>query len=216
MNMIKSVKYNLPDTELLSMRIAGIKLWKPDKTYVVIGQRDNVETALFTEKIIREKIPVFKRPSGGHSVVLTPKTIVISMLFPEKKMSDIKDTFKTANRIIIGALKAQSVENLNINGVSDITLKDKKIAGSSMFFDKSRLFFHAVLNISEDTENISSFLKHPATEPEYRNKRSHTEFISSLEENKYFIDQDKLKYDLEILFCNISKKQSEVLSLPAF
>lgn len=210
--MLKLKKYNLPDTELLGEGVDGIKLWKPDKTYVVIGQRDNIETAVFTEKIISEKITVLKRPSGGHSVVLTPKTIVISILFTEKKMSDIKETFKIANQIIIDALKAQSVENLSINGVSDITLNNKKIAGSSMFFDKNRLFFHAVLNISEDAEYISSLLKHPATEPEYRNKRSHSEFISSLKENSYKIDKDKLKYDLEILFGNILNKHVETVS----
>ncbi|NLA24853.1 MAG: hypothetical protein GX879_07800, partial [Bacteroidales bacterium] len=61
--------------------------------------------------------------------------------------------------------------------------------------DKS--WWHAVLNIAEDPDFIASFLAHPASEPEYRKKRSHSEFISSLKSENYELNIPLFKKSLK-------------------
>ncbi len=198
--MTKYTEYNLPDIRIIESEDAQIFTWIPDRVYVVLGQRDNVEKAVESVIAKEHNVTVLKRPSGGHSVVLTPKTFVVAMTHPEKTIKDIKPTFAKSIDFIIRALEMQGVRNLQIKGISDIVIGDKKITGSSMYFAKTKLFFHAVINISEKPEFIAQFLKHPETEPEYRQKRNHAEFITSLEEQGYIININKLAEDLKTVF----------------
>ncbi|MCK9254529.1 MAG: hypothetical protein GX793_01035 [Bacteroidales bacterium] len=195
--MIKLSPYNIPDKNLFESRKNSILVWQPDAVYVILGQRDKIKDAVLEEAILKEKALVMQRPSGGHSVVLTPKTIVVSMVIYSDMLREIKQFFRDCNMKIITALQKQGVENLDIKGISDIVIKDRKIAGSSMYRAKDFLFFHAVLNISEKPEYISKFLKHPKTEPDYRQNRKHYEFITSVLEQGYKLDLEKLKIDIE-------------------
>ncbi len=192
-------EYNLPDRYLFSPGNNNIFIWKPNKTYIVLGQRDSVETSVNVDNIL-EDIEILKRPSGGHAVVLTPKTIIVSMRIANESFKNIKEVFIQCNEIIIKALENQGVNDLCIKGISDICIGDYKIAGSSMYNGREYIMFHAVINISENPDFIEELLKHPETEPEYRAKRSHKDFVSSLEKLGYKIDLEKFKTDLKRLF----------------
>jgi len=192
-------EYNLPDRYLFSPGNNNIFIWKPNKTYIVLGQRDSVETSVNVDNIL-EDIEILKRPSGGHAVVLTPKTIIVSMRITNDSFKNIKKVFIYCNEIIIEALQNQGVNDLSIKGISDICIGDYKIAGSSMYNGREYIVFHAVINVSENPDFIEELLKHPETEPEYRAKRSHKDFVSSLEKLGYKIDLEKFKTDLKRLF----------------
>lgn len=200
--MLELQKYNLPDQELLNSTKSAISTWVPDKTYVILGQRDNIEDAVEDKAAIQDNVAIMQRPSGGHSVVLTPNTIVVSIISFQSSLTAIKTFFKDCNMIIINALKKQNVDNLSILGISDIVLNGKKIVGSSMYKGKDHLFFHAVVNIAEQPDVIAKYLKHPKTEPEYRKKRNHAEFITSLSAQGYEIKLEKLIVDINISSVN--------------
>ncbi|HOK38791.1 MAG TPA: hypothetical protein P5312_09335 [Bacteroidales bacterium] len=192
-------EYILPDSYLFSPGNNDICIWIPDKIYIVLGQRDLLETAVKVYNI-SEDIEILKRPSGGHAVVLTPKTIIVSMRITNDSFKNIKKVFIYCNEIIIEALQNQGVNDLSIKGISDICIGDYKIAGSSMYNGREYIVFHAVINVSENPDFIEELLKHPETEPEYRAKRSHKDFVSSLEKLGYKIDLEKFKTDLKRLF----------------
>ncbi|PLX06431.1 MAG: hypothetical protein C0596_18370 [Marinilabiliales bacterium] len=194
--MIKLEKYNLPDIEILKYNESNILVWQPDKTYAILGQRDNIESALNQENILIDNVIVMQRPSGGHSVILSPNTLVVSIISFQSSLTEIKQFFRNCNNYIINALKDQGVKNLEIKGVSDIVLNGKKIVGSSMYRGKDYLFFHAVINISEKVETIAKYLKHPDTEPDYRKGRNHLEFVTSILAQSYKINIKVLKSSL--------------------
>ncbi|MDD4148818.1 MAG: hypothetical protein PHE33_02205 [Bacteroidales bacterium] len=194
MNLLQA--YNLPDKSLFERQEQGVLVWQPDKVYIILGQRDNIEDAVEIDAVKRENAVIMQRPSGGHSVVLTPKTFVVSMISHDYKLTEIKSFFHDCNMKVISALEKQGVNGLNIQGISDVVLNGKKIAGSSMYRGKDFLFFHTVVNVAEDSNYIAQFLKHPKTEPEYRNKRKHGEFISSLDGQGYQISLGMFKIDI--------------------
>ena len=194
MNLLQA--YNLPDKNLFEQQEQGVLVWQPDKVYIILGQRDNIEDAVEPDEARRENAVIMQRPSGGHSVVLTPKTIIVSIISREHELTAIKSFFRDCNMRIINALEKQGVSGLSIQGISDVVLNEKKIVGSSMYRGKDFLFFHAVINIAENSNYIAQFLKHPKTEPEYRNKRKHGEFISSLLEQGFQISFEMLKSDI--------------------
>ena len=59
--------------------------------------------------------------------------------------------------------------------------------GSAIYQNKEKVFYHAVLNIQETSSLISKYIKHPQREPEYRQQRSHEDFVTSLKEQNYQI-----------------------------
>lgn len=196
--MISLQPYNLPDQQLLLGNSNGMLVWQPDRTYIVLGQRDSIETAIEEDVVARENAVVMKRPSGGHSVVLSSKMLIVSMISYSHSLTSIKTFFYDCNMKIIEALQDQGVTELSIQGISDIVLNGRKIVGSSMYKGKDFLFFHAVVNLGESADYISQFLKHPATEPEYRQGRKHSEFVSSLKEQGFEINHDRLEKRLSI------------------
>lgn len=194
--MIEATKYNLPDIKLLELEGLNVFLWEPDKNYLVLGQRDNPETSINLEKALEDGITILKRPSGGHSVLLSPKTIVIAISITNLDISKTKKFFEACNDSIIDALNSQRIVGIGKKGISDLAHGDFKIMGSSMYRPKNHTFFHAVLNVSESPENIAKYLLHPKTEPGYRMGRTHSDFITSLKELGFAIDNNLLEKEI--------------------
>jgi len=122
-----------------------------------------------------------KRPSGGESVVLTPKILVISLVLKRPKLPGSKDFFIKINNILVPVLKQCGLQEVCYKVISDLAVNDKKILGSSIYRKPGMLFYHAVLNYGESPELIASYLKHPVREPDYRKGRSNSEFVTNME-----------------------------------
>lgn len=155
-------------------------VWQPSETVIVLGQSNQAETAVHTGLAEQDGIPVYKRHSGGQTVILTPKTLVISVRLISEKLDNPQVYFKRINKAIIIALANLGISDLTEKGISDIALGDKKILGSSIYRKKSMVFYHAVLNISETPGFIGRYLKHPVREPDYRTGRKHEDFVTSI------------------------------------
>lgn len=179
---IKLNKYNLPDIEILADNNSSTSfyVWIPDKMYLILGRSNNVESSLLINRLKKDSIKVFKRPSGGETVVLTPRTLVISAVIISDEFKNTRKYFKIFNQKIIDVLKKHGIDDLSHKGISDITVNNRKVLGSAIYRTKGKLFYHSVLNISEPVSTIEKFIKHPSREPDYRNGRKHSEFVTSL------------------------------------
>ncbi len=203
--MIDVHPYNLPDSALINAEAEDNDwvFWQPDKVYLVLGQSNKADISLYTERVLTDQIPVLKRPSGGESVILTPKTLVISVRLIAEKLENPQVSFRKINNAIIKALTGLGIANLGYRGISDICIGEKKILGSSIYRKKNLVFYHAVLNISEDIELIGKYLRHPSREPAYRMGRDHKEFVTHLLEQGYTIDINDLIEQLNQQFSEI-------------
>jgi lipoate-protein ligase A len=205
MTSIKVGKYNLLDSYLYENNIDTplIKVWIPEKICIVLGRSNNSTDSLYRKNILDDNIPVYKRPSGGETVLLTPKTLIISIAMNQSGFMGGKVYFKMINNKIIDSLKSLGIKNLNYRGISDIAINDVKILGSALYQNIDVVFYHAVLNVSESIELIEKYIKHPNREPDYRKNRSHKDFVTSLAKENYSIDIDKIKNALENGFPNL-------------
>jgi lipoate-protein ligase A len=183
---IEVQKYDLKDYSIFeSNNDYDYYLWHPDDRYIILGRANNPEASLETDLVEVDNVMVYKRPSGGETVILTPNTLVISVKQKIGNELNTQKYFKEINDKIMDALSTLGVQDLSMKGISDISIGDKKILGSSIYLRKQTLFYHAVLNISESVDVISKYLKHPTKEPDYRKGRSHKEFVTSLSEQGY-------------------------------
>lgn len=199
MNTIQVKKYDLSDSYLFENQVdnISIKIWIPEYNCIILGRSNNPTDSLFIENIANDNILVYKRPSGGETVILTPNTLVISIALKQSNFKGGKTYFKVINSRIIDTLENCGIENLNYRGISDIAINDVKILGSALYQNKDVVFYHAVLNVSETTDLMERYIKHPSREPDYRKNRNHDDFVTSLVKEGYDIDTSSLIFELE-------------------
>ena len=184
--------YNLTDAALFSGTGDGLLVWRPDDIYIVLGQSNTSEKSLIEENVTADRIKVTKRPTGGEAVVLTPRMAVITVAREFSERTGSKEFFREVNTMITDALEVLGVRDLGTKGISDITVGNRKILGSSMHRREGRLVYHAVLNLSENPVIFERYLRHPRREPDYRQNRPHSEFVTSLEREGYSVKFEDL------------------------
>ncbi len=199
----KKITYTLPDSVLLDSEDSRLMIWQPEYPVIVAGQSNNPEKYVLMEKALLDGVSVIKRPSGGETVVLTPRMLVISLVLKSIKLPGSRDFFIKINNMLISVLKESGLSGVCYRGISDLAVDDKKIMGSSIYRKRGMLFYHAVLNYGESPEYIASYLKHPVREPDYRKGRSHSEFVTTMEAAGITVSMPdlmiKLKKELEVI-----------------
>lgn len=190
--------YDLPDSAMFedSAPDAGAMIWQPAHTCIVLGASNRPEVSLNMVAAVNDRIEIYKRPSGGEAVVLSPNVLVISMLFRNVAFGNSQTWFRNINSRIMAALSGLGVKDMSYRGISDIAIGEKKILGSGIYRKKTMLFYHAVLNIAEPVSTMTKYLRHPGREPDYRKGRTHEEFVTSLSDEGYDFSHDILRIAL--------------------
>jgi len=205
---VKIRPYDLPDAPLFGDTGDSMLVWQPAETIIVLGQSNTPEISLISENVEADGIPVTKRPTGGEAVILSPAMAVITVAREYKEMTGSKQLFTEVNAVILDLLSDIGARNYGTRGISDITIGERKILGSSMHRRENRLVYHAVLNIAEDPSIFERYLRHPSREPDYRRNRPHNEFVTSLKKEGYEIYFDDIAAILNSYF-----KAADVISL---
>lgn len=178
---IQTEPYRLPDADLLKGgRPYAFLVWQPARVWVIIGRGNKAPDSVHVDLAHADGVPVAQRPSGGEAVILTPRTLVVSAVRNTTAQHPSKHYFHAYNQAVIGALAGFGVPGLAMKGISDIALGDRKIAGSSIYRNRERVFFHAVLNVAEDPALMERYLRPPRRQPDYRLGRRHADFVTSL------------------------------------
>ncbi len=198
-------EYDLPDQFLFQKRASDHRfhIWQPESVSIILGASNEATDSVIAEHVLADEIPVYKRPSGGEAVLITPKTLVISAVAYSIVLKMVRRQFRRFNDTVLNALTDYGIAHIKHSGISDLAIGDLKILGSAVYHSRDRLFYHSVLNISESPAVIAHYLSHPKREPDYRNGRRHSDFVTSLELKGYQIDIRKLQQILESYFLKI-------------
>lgn len=202
---MKILNYNLADSDLLTPDDSAGRflLWVPKQTCVVIGSGSKTDLELNATDIDVNNVPVYKRRTGGCSVVLSPEMWCLSCALYGRKQIQSKDYFVLFNKAVCDAFARVGVGGLSHRGISDIALGEKKIAGTALYRNRDLVFYHAVLNIAGDVDVISRYLTQPPREPDYRAGRSHREFVTSLREAGFAPKQAEFEREFKREFSRI-------------
>ena len=153
--------------------------WFPKETVVVLGSSNKAAEEIFLENI--GQIPVFKRAGGGGAVVLHSGCLIVGVGAWVKNYFGNKKYFELLNMSLISTLgKIGDFGLIQQKGISDLAYCDKKIGGTSLFRSKNYLLFQASILVDKKIELLEKLLRHPSKEPDYRQKRSHSDFLIDL------------------------------------
>jgi lipoate-protein ligase A len=162
--------------------------WEPRETFVVVGYANKVATEVNVAACEQKGVPIFRRCSGGGTVVQLPGGFNYSLILRIDEHSPTHNISST-NDYIMGKNCAAIAEEfgirnsefgISVRGHTDLCLGNLKFAGNSQRRRKNFLLFHGTLLLNCDLNRISELLLMPSLQPDYRASRSHADFLTNL------------------------------------
>ena len=162
--------------------LACVRFWQPTDYFVVLGRSNKPETEVDLDYCLANKIPVYRRATGGGAVLVGPGCLCYSLALP------ITDTHRLLGVSRVTAdLMSRTAAGLSVNfpevqvcGTSDLVLNGLKFSGNAQRWLRQSLIHHGTLLFDFELSLIENCLRHPTREPSYRNLRRHNEFVMNL------------------------------------
>ena len=163
--------------------------WEPRETFVVVGYANKVATEVNVAVCEKNGVPIFRRCSGGGTVVQMRGGLNYSLILrieengPTRNITSANQFIMEKNRAAIEKVfrSQNSAARIVVRGHTDLCVGDLKFAGNSQRRRKNFLLFHGTLLLACDLRLISELLLMPSLQPDYRASRSHEEFVANLD-----------------------------------
>jgi lipoate-protein ligase A len=165
----------------------ALLFWEPSETFVVVGYANRVNTEVNALECEKRGIPIYRRCSGGGTVVQMPGGLNYSLILRISEAPELQNISST-NRFIMarncaaiaGIAPTLFPQGFSVRGHTDLCVGNLKFAGNSQRRRKDYLLFHGTLLLQCDLALIEQLLLMPSLQPEYRAKRSHLDFVTNL------------------------------------
>lgn len=171
---------------LLDRTHPPFKFWVPEGRALVIGHSQDPEREIRKEAVERDGIPVHRRMGGGGAVLLSPACFCVGLRFAKVKGRSIQDYFAAGSDLIQRTVLSSLGIELIPHGISDLAYSDslgiRKVAGCSLYMPRDFALYLASVLVAPDYQDLETYLAHPSKEPDYREGRSHREFLVGLAE----------------------------------
>jgi lipoate-protein ligase A len=193
--LLKDISFQTPQENILYdevlLHLAGkekssevLRFWESPELFVCLGRISKEEEDLKIKAIARDHIPVLRRCTGGGTVLQGKGCLNYSLVLSKERNPEIADLRKSYQSIlnkVIAALKQINIE-ASFYPVSDIALSgdQKKISGNAQKRSKKFILHHGTILYDFDLQLIDRYLKIPKDVPEYRQGRSHLDFVTNV------------------------------------
>jgi lipoate---protein ligase len=171
-----------------------VRFWEPQEYFVVLGFSNQVAREVDVAACQREKVGVYRRCSGGGTVLQGPGCLNYSLILNIDGDVGL-ETITSANCHIMSKHKA-ALESLlrqpvHVRGHTDLAFNELKFSGNAQRRKRRALIFHGTFLLRFDLAMIDKFLPMPSRQPDYRQNRPHKQFLTNLP-----LDADALKQAL--------------------
>jgi len=158
--------------------------WEPRDTFVVVGYANKVGTEVNIPACHAHGIPIFRRCSGGGTVLQGTGCLNYSLILRITADGPLR-SITAANQFIMernGASIQSALPEARISvcGHTDLTVEGRKFSGNSQRRKKNFLLFHGTFLLDFDLPGVGQFLRMPSQQPDYRASRSHEDFLVNL------------------------------------
>ena len=173
----------LESAEKTSTHSEVLRLWEPTSPMVVIGRSSPLNTEVNLDYCRDNDIPVFRRISGGQSIVTATGCLMYAVLIDYRKRPELR-MLDRAHDFVTQQLKATTTSlglNTELNGTCDLTYNGRKFSGNALRCRRNWFLYHGTILLNGfDLDLIPNCLGQPKRQPDYRQQRSHAEFVTTV------------------------------------
>jgi lipoate-protein ligase A len=160
-----------------------LRFWESDAYFVVLGCANHYRSEANLAECERAGAPLLRRCSGGGTVVQGPGCLNYSLILEidfHPALAGIPQTNAYIMEKQAAAIQRLALGPVAISGTTDLTLNGLKFSGNAQRRRRKTLLFHGALLLSFDLDRIGRLLNMPSQQPEYRQNRSHGDFLTNL------------------------------------
>ncbi|HEV3145392.1 MAG TPA: lipoate--protein ligase family protein [Gemmataceae bacterium] len=159
-----------------------LRFWHWQSRAVVLGAGGVVAEDVDLEACRRDAVPIFRRSSGGGTVLLGPGCLLFSLILNMERRPELQQ-IGPSYRFILGQI-AEGLRSfdtaIEFAGTSDLAVAGRKFSGNSQQRKRHFLLHHGTILHGMDLSQFGKYLKLPERRPEYRGERSHEDFLTNL------------------------------------
>ena len=159
-----------------------LRVWEPATPFVVLGYANMVQAEVNVEICRQLKVPILRRCSGGGTILQGPGCLNYALVL---RITDEHRSVAGSNRLVMERQQTAIEQVIGIpvqvEGITDLTLGNRKFSGNAQRRRHQFLLFHGTLLLAGyDQSLMAAVLSLPDTRPHYRGDRSHLDFVSPL------------------------------------
>ncbi len=170
------------------------------KESIVLGISGKPHELVFEKEAVQLRVPLVKRFTGGGTVVVDKNTQFVSFIFNEGTVHGL-ELFPRKIMEWSGGFYGKAMEALFPSSTgrnfslreNDYVFGEKKVGGNAQSISKNRFIHHTSFLYDYD-KTLMNLLKSPQKQPEYREKRAHDDFVSTLK-SKYLEEDTRAETD---------------------
>ena len=176
-----------------------LRFWESPETFVVVGYANKIATEVNVDACEAKQIPIFRRCSGGGTVLQGAGCLNYALILriaensPLASISGANQFIMEQNRAAIESeFSNQAIREFPFAATPISRFGGLKFSGNSQRRKKNFLLFHGTFLLNFDLALVGEFLRMPSKQPDYRQSRSHGEFLTNLN-----LSADKVKAALQ-------------------
>ena len=160
-----------------------LRVWQPRSRFVVLGYTNEAAREVNLAACAAEGVPVYRRTTGGGTIVQMPGCLNYAVVMRQDgapALAGIDGTNRFVLERIAAALSTLTSAPVALRGKTDLCIGERKIAGNAQRRRSRALLFHGTLLLHADIPGIERLLPFPSAQPDYRQNRSHGDFLGNL------------------------------------
>lgn len=160
-----------------------LRFWESPVPFVVVGYSNHLAREVNLPACQARGVPVLRRCSGGGTVVQGPGCLNYALVLRMTDGSPLSGLTETNRHIMTrhrDALARVLGRPVTFDGHTDLAIDGRKISGNAQRRKRRFLLFHGTFLVGFDLALIETVLRFPSRQPDYRQSRSHMEFVTNL------------------------------------
>jgi lipoate-protein ligase A len=163
---------------------SALRIWRQRSWAVVMGASGRFMDEVYVDRCQQRGVPIARRSSGGGTVLLGPGTLCVSWVRP---LTDFKMADRGVRELQVSMLQELAEQfkaispGLEVVASGDWSIHGRKCVGSAQRRLKTHAMVHFSLLNQTDLTAISYFLPQPPRMPDYRESRTHSQFLTNFQ-----------------------------------
>lgn len=159
----------------------SLRTWEFPSPTVVLGRSSKVDRETDRDYCDRHGIEIYRRCSGGASIVGGPGCLMYSVVLSIERdphIAKIDAAHEFVMEKVLAASRRQ-LPDVQLQGICDLTWQNCKFSGNALRLTRGHVLYHGTILYAADLDLIGHCLDFAPRQPEYRDGRDHQSFITN-------------------------------------